>query len=102
MTPFRKFVLSVMCLVMVASVVLKIGLLFYLISHSPSSPEPVSGKICPLNNHGRLFYITRLQSVLQDVLMYVFGTLMFFFVVLKIYWEISAPPKKPGSVTVVH
>jgi len=87
---------------MAAAFVLKMGLFLYLFSHSPSTPNPENGEIYPLSNHGYIFYVTRLQNVLQDALIYVFGVLMFFIVVLRIYWEVSSPQKNARKSNGAH
>jgi hypothetical protein len=91
-----------MVTVIAASFILKIGLLFYLCYHSPSNPKPVTGEICQLRCNGYIFYVTRLQSVLQDALFYIFGVLMCFIVVLRIYWEVSSPKKDTGKSKCVN
>ena len=36
---------------------------------SPTAPNPATGQICSLNNHGYIFYVTRSQSAVYHTLL---------------------------------
>jgi flagellar biosynthesis protein FlhB len=93
----KRFVLTAMCMATAATFVLNMGLFFYWFYHSPSNANPETGEICQLRGKGRIFYVTTLQNGVHDALMYIFGVLMFFIVVLRIYWEVSSPRKDSGK-----
>ncbi len=42
----------------------------YIISHRPSQPIPSEAMIYPLNEHGRMFYVTQLDKILAGDLMF--------------------------------
>jgi hypothetical protein len=52
--------------------ILKWILFFYLMEYAPKQPNVATGEIYPLNNHGYIFYVIKIQSLLQDVLFYAF------------------------------
>ncbi|MGA3286139.1 MAG: hypothetical protein ABSD46_01790 [Bacteroidota bacterium] len=49
--------------------VLKWILFFHLQDISPTTPNNITGEICPISNHGYIFYVTQWQSYLQFYLL---------------------------------
>ncbi len=47
---------------------LSCALFLYWSSISPTAPDPATGHICSLNNHGNIFYVTNLQTVVFHTL----------------------------------
>jgi hypothetical protein len=41
----------------------------YLIHISPTAPDPATGHICSLNEHGYIFYVTTIQAVVFHTLL---------------------------------
>jgi hypothetical protein len=71
--------------------ILKLILFFYLQGISPKTPDIVAGRTYPLYNHGYIFYVSRNQSLLQDILFYSFGVLVLVLGYLQLRWKIRNP-----------
>jgi len=82
------------------SFILKLILFFYLQGISPQTPNIATCRIYPLNNHGYIFYVTRIQSLLQDILFDSFFIFAFGAAILELRWKtirnlFDEMPKKP-------
>ena len=80
--------------------IVKLILFFYLQGISTQTPNIATGKIYPLNNHGYIFHVTRLQSLLQDILFAAFFIFAFGAAILELRWKtirnlFDEMPKKP-------
>jgi hypothetical protein len=45
------------------------ALFLYWSSSSPTTPDPATGCVCALNQHGHVFYVTRLETVVFHTLL---------------------------------
>ncbi len=52
--------------------VLNLGLFYYYMGISPQTSSPSYGQVHPLNNHGYIFFVTKTQALLQEILWYSF------------------------------
>ena|ERR1035437_8676765 len=84
----KKSLVIAMITVGMASAILWGGLFFYLLSHSPSTPLPATGQIYPLHDHGYVFYVSKTQSICQDILPAVFLVFFFGAVILNMSWKV--------------
>jgi len=64
------------------------GCWFYLLDHSPSVPVPLTGQICPCNNHGHIFYVTEAQDTILDGLMFAFMSFWGGGILLGLWWKV--------------
>jgi hypothetical protein len=48
---------------------LSLALFLYWSSISPTAPDPATGHICSLNNHGHIFYVTTTETVVYHTLL---------------------------------
>jgi hypothetical protein len=85
------------------SFIIQLLLFFYLMEYAPTQPNAVTGEIYPLNNHGYIFYVIKAQSLLQNILFYVFIIFAFGGAILNLRWKtIRSPynemPKKPDGL----
>jgi len=83
------------------SFIIKLLLFFYLMEYAPTRPNMVSGEIYSLNNHGYIFYVIKIQSILQDALFYAFFIFAFGAAILEQRWKtirnlFDEMPKKPN------
>ncbi len=93
----KKSLVIAMITVGFASFVLMLGLFFYLQVHSPSTPSPATGQVYQLNDHGYYFYVSKTESILQDVLFFAFAIFGVGAGILNVYWKVipdNNPPKK--------
>jgi hypothetical protein len=67
--------------------VLNLALFYYYMGVSPQSPNLVTGQVCPFNNHGYIFYVTRNQGLWEDILRYAFIVFAFGGGLLGVRWK---------------
>jgi len=67
---------------------------YYLMGKSPQAPNIATGQIYPLNNHGSIFYVTRIQNLIETNTFLVFFYLMLVWVVLEYKWGIFRNPRE--------
>jgi hypothetical protein len=102
MTPrLKKAIVISLVTVGLLSFITKLLLFFYLLQYAPKEPNPVTGAIYPLNNHGYFFYVVKNQSLLQDYLFYAFFIFAFGGAILGQRWKtfrnlFDEMPKKPN------
>jgi hypothetical protein len=66
---------------------LALALYGYLIKVSPSTPDPSSGRVCPMYEHAYVFFVTADQRFGFAALMGLFGLLVLIATVLSIRWK---------------
>lgn len=71
----------------ILSFILKLILFFYLQGNSPRIPNISTFQIYPLNNHGYIFYVTKIQSLVQDILFDAFFLFAVGSAILEIRWK---------------
>jgi hypothetical protein len=69
------------------SFITQLLLFFYLMEYAPKEPNTSTGEIFPLNNHGYIFYVVKIQSILQDLLFYAFIIFFFGAALLEQRWK---------------
>lgn len=99
--PYKKAVVVSLVTVGFLSFTIKLLLFFYLMEYAPTQPNIATGEIYPLNNHGYIFYVIKIQSILQDALFYAFFIFAFGAAILEQRWKtirnlFDSMPKKPN------
>ncbi len=84
----RKAVVISLIIIGLSAFILKLFLFYFLMSKCPVSPIVSTGQIYPLNNHGYIFYVTRIHAFLQDILMYAFIIFGFGGALLNLRWKV--------------
>lgn len=86
------------------SFIIQLLLFFYLMECSPTQPNAVTGELYPLNNQCYIFDVIKVQSLLQDILFFIFIVFAFGGAILNLRWKtIRNPynemPKKPEDLS---
>jgi hypothetical protein len=66
---------------------LAIALYSYLMKVSPTLPDPPSGRVCPMYEHGYVFFVTPDQRIGFCALFGIFALLVIIATVLSIRWK---------------
>jgi hypothetical protein len=70
------------------------GVLYaYLIEISPISPDPGSGRVSAMHEHGYIFFVTPHQRLAFFTLLTLFGVLVLIATLLSAYWMDIPRPK---------
>ena len=64
----------------------------HLVSVSPTSANPLTGQLYPLNDHGDIFYVTKGENMLQDITFYGATFLCVVAGLLNFYWKALRSP----------
>jgi hypothetical protein len=65
----------------------------YLIKISPISPDPQSGRVFAMHEHGYIFFVTAHQRFGFFALLVLFGVLVLIATALSFYWKDIPRPK---------
>ena len=85
---FKKaIVVSLLAIAIVDFVVMFIHF-YHLMDVSPSSPNPLTGQIYPLNNDDAIVYITRAQDLLQDLMFFAYPIIFIGGFLLNVRWRV--------------
>jgi hypothetical protein len=77
---------------------LALALYGYLIHVSPTSADAQSGRVCSMNEHGSIFFVTAHQRFSFFALLAAFGVLLCIATVLSLYWKDILRPKTYGEL----
>ena len=88
----KKYILITIITLAITSFVAKLILFYYLMGISPQAPNPSTGEIYALNNHGYIFYVSRTQNIIQDATFYGSMALALCAYLLNSRWKAIANP----------
>ncbi len=84
----KKILVAFMVVIAFLSFLLKLILIFYILDMSPKTPMIATGEVYPFNYGGSIFYVTKNQNFLQDVLWVIFIVLGLSAGILNYRWNV--------------
>lgn len=92
MIRFRKTLTIALLVLGITAFVVHYICWYYLLKNSPTLPNPATGQLYVLNEHGYLFFVTRFQKALGYVCMFVYAFAGVAAVILNVRYKVFKNP----------